>query len=169
MHLYAFKHKVHSVDTLHSDALAFLRIQAHEDAFTHTRIQGECGPPKGLAQLQDACMLTRVCILTHSYAFSHTLTHSSAFRCINSHTQSGRVQTSQGAGSAPRLVHAHSCMHSDAFVCIRMHSYVFICIRIHSYAFVCILMPAACSGRSSPAWKPSWCTRTGSQTWSRSP
>ena len=27
---------------------------------THTRIQGECRPPKGLAQLQDACMLTRV-------------------------------------------------------------------------------------------------------------
>ena len=114
MHLYASTHKVHSVDTLHSDALAFLRIQAHSDAFTHTRIQGECRPPKGLAQLQDACMLTRVCILTHSYAFSHTLTHSSAFRCINSHTQSGRVQTSQGAGSAPRLVHAHSCMHSYA-------------------------------------------------------
>ena len=27
MHLYASPHKVHSVDTLHSDALAFLRIQ----------------------------------------------------------------------------------------------------------------------------------------------
>ena len=38
MHLYASPHKVHSVDTLHSDALAFLRIQAHSDAFTHTRI-----------------------------------------------------------------------------------------------------------------------------------
>ena len=39
MHVYASTHKVHSVDTLHSDALAFLRIQAHSDAFTHTRIQ----------------------------------------------------------------------------------------------------------------------------------
>ena len=38
MHLYASTHKVHSVDTLHSDALAFLRIQAHSDAFTRTHI-----------------------------------------------------------------------------------------------------------------------------------
>ena len=90
MHLYAFKHKVHSVDTLHSDALAFLRIQAHEDAFTHTRIQGECGPPKGLAQLQDA--------------------------------------------------HAHSCMHSYAFVRIRTHSYAFLRIMMHVIAFERIRM-----------------------------
>ena len=61
MHLYASTHKVHSVDTLHSDALAFLRIQAHSDAFTHTRIQGECRPPKGLAQLQDAFMCVHPC------------------------------------------------------------------------------------------------------------
>ena len=47
------------------------------------------------------------CILTHSR--TRILTHSSAFRCIHSHTQSGRVQTSQGAGSAPRLVHAFVC------------------------------------------------------------
>jgi len=38
MHSNAFPHKVHSVDTLHSDALVFLRIQVHSDAFTHTRI-----------------------------------------------------------------------------------------------------------------------------------
>ena len=38
MHLNASPHKVHSVDTLHSDALVFLRIQVHSDAFTHTRI-----------------------------------------------------------------------------------------------------------------------------------
>ena len=111
------------------------RILMHSSAFrcihSHTRIQGECRPPKGLAQLQDACMLTRVCILTHSYAFSHILTHSSAFRCINSHTQSGRVQTSQGAGSAPRLVHAHSCMHSDAFLRILTHSNAFKRIQVH--------------------------------------
>ena len=40
------------------------RILMHSSAFrcihSHTRIQGECRPPKGLAQLQDACMLTRV-------------------------------------------------------------------------------------------------------------
>ena len=47
-------------DRWRGHALAFLCIQAHSDAFTHTRIQGECRPPKGLAQLQDACMLTRV-------------------------------------------------------------------------------------------------------------
>lgn len=33
MHLYASPHKVHSVDTLHSDALAFLRILTHSSAF----------------------------------------------------------------------------------------------------------------------------------------
>ena len=143
MHFYASTHKVHSVDTLHSDALAFLRIQAHSDAFTHTRIQGECRPPKGLAQLQDACMLTRVCILTHSYAFSHTLTHSSAFRCINSHTQSGRVQTSQGAGSAPRLVHAHSCMHSEyVWSHSQVHSCTFWRIHAHYCAYWRILLCA---------------------------
>ena len=76
MHCYASTHKVHSVDTLHSDAVAFLRIQAHSDAFTHTRIRGECRPPKGLAQLQDACMLTRVCILTNRNALARIHTHS---------------------------------------------------------------------------------------------
>jgi hypothetical protein len=39
MHLYASPHKLHSVDTLHSDALAFLRIQVHSNAFIHTRIR----------------------------------------------------------------------------------------------------------------------------------
>ena len=86
MHLYASTHKVHSVDTLHSDALAFLRIQAHSDAFTHTRIQGECRPPKGLAQLQDSCMLTRVCILTHSYAYVCIHMYSYAFVYIRMHS-----------------------------------------------------------------------------------
>ena len=47
-------------DRWRGHALEVLCIQAHSDAFTHTRIQGECRPPKGLAQLQDACMLTRV-------------------------------------------------------------------------------------------------------------
>ena len=86
MHLYASPHEVHSVDTLHSDALAFLRIQAHSDAFTHTRIQGECRPPKGLAQLQDSCMLTRVCILTHSYAYVSIHMYSYAFVYIRMHS-----------------------------------------------------------------------------------
>ena len=39
MHLYASPHKLHSVDTLHSDALAFLRIHAHSNAYIHTRIR----------------------------------------------------------------------------------------------------------------------------------
>jgi hypothetical protein len=39
MHLYASPHKLHSVDTLHSDALAFLRIHAHSNASIHTRIR----------------------------------------------------------------------------------------------------------------------------------
>ena len=38
MHLYASLHKVQSVDTLHSEAHAFLRIEAHSDALMHTRI-----------------------------------------------------------------------------------------------------------------------------------
>ena len=86
MHLYASTHKVHSVDTLHSDALAFLRIQAHSNAFTHTRIQGECRPPKGLAQLQDSCMLTRVCIRMQLYAFVCMCMHSYVFTCIRMHS-----------------------------------------------------------------------------------
>jgi len=35
MHLYASLYKVHSVDTLHSDALAFLRILTHSSAFEY--------------------------------------------------------------------------------------------------------------------------------------
>ena len=62
MHLYASTHKVHSVDTLHSDALAFLRIQAHSDAFTRTRIH--------------------LCTQMHSYAFACI---SYAFACFRTH------------------------------------------------------------------------------------
>ena len=36
VHLYASPHKVHSVDTLHSDTLAFLRIQAHIHGALHS-------------------------------------------------------------------------------------------------------------------------------------
>ena len=78
MHLYASTHKVHS------DALAFLRIQAHSDAFTHTRSQGECRPPKGLAQLQDSCMHSYafVCTRMYSHAFVYIRLHSYALSCI---------------------------------------------------------------------------------------
>ena len=62
---------------------AFVRILAHSSVLrcihshiTHTSSQGECRPPKGLAQLQDSCMLTLVCILTHSYAYGN------AYECI---------------------------------------------------------------------------------------
>jgi hypothetical protein len=65
MHLYASPHKVHSVDTLHSDALAFLRIQAHSDAFTHTRIHQ--------------------CTQMHSLVYAHSCMHSYAFICILLH------------------------------------------------------------------------------------
>ena len=68
------------------------------------------------------------CILSH-VAFWRTriLTHSSAWRCIHSHTHSGRVQTSQGAGSAPR----RACSLVYAFLRIRTHSYAF--LRIQAY------------------------------------
>ena len=51
------------------------------------------------------------------------LMHSSAFRCIHSHTHS-------------IAVHVRRCIHS----CMLTR----VCIRMHSYAFLCILMPAAC-------------------------
>ena len=174
MHLYAFKHKVHSVARCiltHSHSYAFKRMKMH--SLTHA-FRESADLPRGWLSSKTR-MLTRVCILTHSYAFLRILAHSSVLRCIHSHITH---TSSQGECRPPkrgwlssktRACSLHSCMHSHAFVCIRMHSYVFKCIRIHSFAFFCILMPAACSGRSSPAWKPSWCTRTGSQTWSRSP
>ena len=137
MHLYAFKHKVHSVDTLHSDALAFLRIQAHEDAFTHTSSQGECRPPKGLAQLQDSCMLTRVCILTHSYAyvcihmysnaFVYIRLHSFAFSCLQL-VQEDPAQLGNLRGVLAMLILAICLVvleqHVDLLECVRMHTRV---------------------------------------------
>ena len=56
MHLYASPHKVYSVNTLHSDALAFLRIQAHSDAFTHTYAF------TSVRRCIHSCMHTRVSI-----------------------------------------------------------------------------------------------------------
>jgi hypothetical protein len=59
MHLYASPHKVHSVDTLHSDALAFLRILTHSSAFrcihSHTH------------SLVYADAFTRVCSLVYAF------------------------------------------------------------------------------------------------------
>ena len=65
MQLYASTHKVHSVDTLHSDALAFLRILTRSDAFTRT--------------------LIHLCTQMHSYALVCIRMHSYAFVCIRMH------------------------------------------------------------------------------------
>ena len=54
---------VHSVDTLHSDAFAFSRIQAHSAAFTHTRIH--------------------LCKQMHSLVYAHTCMHSYASFVMN--------------------------------------------------------------------------------------
>ena len=77
MHLYASTHKVHSVDTLHSDALAFLRIQAHSDAFTRTCIH-LC------TQMHSYAF---ACIRMHFYAFIRIISmYSYAFVCIRMHS-----------------------------------------------------------------------------------
>ena len=84
MHLYASTHKVHSVDTLHSDALAFLRIQAHSDAFTRTRIQMHSLAHAFTCVRRCSRMHSRafVCIRMHSYAFVHIRMHLHAFSCL---------------------------------------------------------------------------------------
>ena len=130
MHLYASTHKVHSVDTLHSDALAFLRIQAHSNAFTHTRIQGECRPPKGLAQLQDSCMLAR--LLLCKYVWSHSQVHSCAFWRIHVHSC---VSIHVSLALSPLGVSCVCVDHeSGAFVRICAHSDAFEGIVVHSHA-----------------------------------
>ena len=85
MHLYASPHEVHSVDTLHSDALAFLRIQAHSDAFTHTRIQL---PYMYADAFTRACSLVYafVCIRMYSLALVCIRMHSYTFVCILMHS-----------------------------------------------------------------------------------
>jgi hypothetical protein len=130
MHLYASTHKVHSVDTLHSDALAFLRIQ------THSR----CGA------------VYMSCILMHLYASTHkvhsvarcilTHSHSYTFKRIQMHSLTHAVRESADLPRGWLSSKTRACirMHSYAFVCIRMHSYAFVCIRTHSYAFVRIRM-----------------------------
>ena len=64
----------------HSHSYAFKRMKMH--SLTHAFRESA----EGLTQLQDSCMLTRVCIRMHSYAFlciiMHSDTYGNAYECI---------------------------------------------------------------------------------------
>jgi len=93
MHLYASPHKVHSVDTLHSDALAFLRIQAHSDAFrcihshTHSPVYADAFTRVCTLVYAFVCIhmypFALICIRMHSYEYVCIRMHSHACSCRN--------------------------------------------------------------------------------------
>ena len=146
MHLYAFKHKVHSVARCiltHSHSYAFKRMKMQ--SLTHA-FRESADLPRGWLSSKTR-MLTSGCILTHSYAFVRILAHSSVLRCIHSHITH---TSSQGECRPPKRgwlsSKTRACSLVYAFLRIRMHTYAFICIQMHSYTFVCILLHShACS------------------------
>ena len=64
----------------HSHSYAFKRMKMH--SLTHA-FRESADLPRGWLSSKTR-MLTRVCILTHSYAFVRILAHSSVLRCIHS-------------------------------------------------------------------------------------
>ena len=134
-YLHASPHKVHSVDTLHSDALAFLRILTHSSAFrcihshTHSLVYTDA--------------FTRVCSLV--YAFDedldwHVVAHGCSYGTPYG-TPTARpahirpCEFGFGLESARLLL----CKYVCGPWCILVHSDAFLCIHVHSCAFLSIM------------------------------
>ena len=134
MHLYASTHKVHSVARCiltHSHSYAFKRIQMH--SLTHAFRESA----EGLTQLQDSCMLTRVCIRMHSYAFlciiMHSDTYGNAYECIiiRMHQNATHVHAPNCAymhhvqnayiRQCTWMYHVHQMQHIRKCIKLRMH------------------------------------------------
>ena len=128
MHLYASPHKLHSVDTLHSDALAFLRINAHSNAFIHTRIRLHShvyalGDGEESDEDLDVDMCSGTWVL-HGHALWHAHSPSSPYP-LRPHVSLALSPLGFSCvsmcGSTVRCIPTHSVTHACAFLCILTH------------------------------------------------